>query len=287
LLYSTDGTKTWHGLPVPANQRLTGVRFATAQVGYLFGRSALYLTTDGGHTWAKQSGGADALETLDGNVIRVSDPGGCPPGCRYRVSVAKVGSGDWQGVALPGPANGGDGVQLGRADGQAYLTSYGNPAGGAGNATSVLWTSADDGAHWANQGEPCSQAGGHEVDSTMASTAPDGSLAVLCTVRGNSGTQFVETSDIGAHHFQAGAKDALGAAPVSAFGAASAQTVFVSSDQLYRSTDAGNSFHAVRQTRMRWIGFASPAVGHALAAGGTSLWSTNDAGATWTRSTFS
>ena len=41
------------------------IRFATDQIGYAFGPHALLMTTDGGLDWTPQSGGADALETLN------------------------------------------------------------------------------------------------------------------------------------------------------------------------------------------------------------------------------
>ena len=55
------------------------IRFANQSIGYAYGPDALYMTTDGGTNWVRQAGmGADALETLSGNVVPRSRSGRLP-----------------------------------------------------------------------------------------------------------------------------------------------------------------------------------------------------------------
>jgi photosystem II stability/assembly factor-like uncharacterized protein len=267
------------------------IRFATPAVGYLFGggrSGALLMTTDGGNHWQRQPGDADALESLDGNVIRVS-AGACdPPGCRYRAEVSGIGGTSWRPVALPGPVTVTTvGTQLVRTGSRSYLVVYGNPAGGAGSARSVLWTSGDDGAHWTHRGEPCPQTS-REVDSWRLTSAADGSASVLCQARGGTVQPFTATSTDGGAHFVPGSRTALGGANISAFAAASASVLLVSSDDTYRSTDGGRHFARLSANGgsspgpLGWLGFASGSVGHAISVDRRSLWLTTDGGRSWT-----
>jgi photosystem II stability/assembly factor-like uncharacterized protein len=304
IAHSTDNGRTWHSIVAPrVNVSIAGlddgpcaapcvqhIRFATSRVGYLFGNTpqrTLYLTTDRGRTWRRQPGGADALESLDGNVIRIDDGGGCPPGCRYVAETAGIGGTGWLRAPLPGAVNETTGIALARTGAHAYLLAFGHPAGGAPDARSTLWTSADDGRHWIHRGEPCPQ-GGHEVDSVALTTAPDGSVTVLCRVRDASGGQFTATSTGGGGHFVAGSRAALGDAPVGAIAAAGRSAVFVSSDDTYRTTDGGRRFTRLAANggdspgALGWLGFASPTVAHAISVDRRTIWTTTDGGRRWT-----
>jgi hypothetical protein len=304
MIRTTDGGRSWSSMkPPPANVPLLicgepcirQIRFATPQVGYAFGPSALFMTTDGGATWRRLSGGAEQLETLDGNVIRVVTTAGCaPPGCRYSVATAPVGSDAWTAVPLPGAQPGMSvGVSLARTRSDAFLEVFGHVAGGAQEAHSVLFTSTDDGASWTNRGEPCPQVGGTisaEVDSTAVTTAADGSATILCTGRGDQEPQFTMTSTDGGRSFARGDLHGLGAAPVSALGAASATTLLVMAADVFRSTDGGHSWQRLQANAgsapglASWIGFESPTVGRAT--DGRTIWTTRDAGLTWTAYAF-
>jgi photosystem II stability/assembly factor-like uncharacterized protein len=304
IAHSTDNGRSWHSIvPPKVNVSVAGldegpcadpcvqhIRFATSRVGYLFagGGRTLLMTTDRGRTWHRQPGGADALESLAGDVIRVDDRGGCPPGCRYRPEVAGIGSAAWQPVSLPGPAGGTTtGVTVGRTGSRSYLIVYGHTAGGGSDARSILWTSADGGRRWTRRGEPCPQ-GGREVDSTALTTAPDGSVTVLCVVRGPGYRPFTATSTDGGAHFVAGSRTALGAAPVGALAAAARNRVFVSSDDTYLSTDGGRHFRRLSANggsspgALGWLGFASSTVGHAVSVDRRTIWTTTDGGRDWT-----
>jgi hypothetical protein len=281
------------------------VRFATDKIGYVYGSEpfstdtsqAFFMTVDGGNSWQREPGGADALETLDGNVIRVVDPGNCPPGCTFAVQLAPIGGTAWHAVTLPGSQGGGDSVQLVRTGRLAALEVYGNPAGGA-PALSSLFTSSDDGVTWTRHGEPCAQATGsgsefgNEIDSSVLSSASDGSLSILCTTRGDTGPQFTTTSTDGGAHFHTGYRKALGAAGISAFAAAASSTLLVSSDDTYRSTDGGAHFarlsanSASSPGQLSWLGFGSATVGHGISVDRRTIWTTTDAGVTWQAASF-
>ncbi|MGI8679870.1 MAG: hypothetical protein ACR2LX_14555 [Jatrophihabitans sp.] len=298
LLRTTDGT-VWTSHPnTPFNVAgvngcaapcVQNIRFATADIGYAYGPAALYLTTDGAASWQRLAGGADALETLDGNVVRISDNGGCPPGCRYTVRTSGIGQTKWTTVPLPGNPGRGVDVTLARTGRTAFLQSYGNTAGGA-QARSVLWTSGDDGRSWTNRGEPCPQRGG-EVDGTALTSAADGSATVLCRER-QTGDQFVTTSSDGGRTFHAGrgvlpGSTGANSAGATGFGAASSSTVLVARGHTYRTTNGGDAFALLGLNggttpgNPMYIGFASADTGHAISSDGSTIWTTHDAGNSW------
>ncbi|HEU5266834.1 MAG TPA: hypothetical protein VFU35_09035 [Jatrophihabitans sp.] len=308
--HTTDGGKTWQSMPAPranislpgsvggcASPCISGLRFATSKIGYAFNgftvsAPALFMTTNGGQSWQRGPGGALALESANGNVIRVVSSGsGCPGPCHVGIETSAVGSTAWTPRSL-GQTPATYGLDFDRTGARAYLLFEGHVAGGAQNARSILYRSGDNGVAWHSGGEPCPQAGSQEVDSVALSSAPDGGLAILCRYRGASGGQFVITSTNGGASYRAGSRTALGAAPVGAFGAASAQVLVVTSDQAYRSTDGGNHFERLGANagsspgQLGWLGFESPTVGHGIAADRRSVWTTADAGVTWSRHTF-
>lgn len=305
LIHSTDGGESWSVLPTPpgyvggsggCNPQtcLTNVRFADATDGYLFGQNVLYMTHNAGATWQAQPDGmgAEAIETLDGNVIRVKSE--CQPGCPAVVQTAAIGSTDWTTRSLPGTTPG-DGTVLVRWHSDAYILAKGHTAGGAENATSVLFSSTDDGATWASHGEPCPQGGGGpangEVDSTALTVASDGTLDVECTVRGEQDSFVIRSTDQGGF-VRAGSE------PLSASGgifvAEGKQILFAQGDGgvMYRSTDGGATwtedadFHLVDVV---WAGFESDTDGRMVVQAqdqGAQIWTTRDAGAHWSTSSF-
>lgn len=286
LLHSTDNGASWQRAgTVPPD--VDHLRFATTTTGYAFGHSVLYLTLDGGRTWRKQAlAGPLALETLDNNVIAVST--GCLPGCPMTVATSAIAGRDWTTARTIQPGMS-PGVTLTRTGSYAYLAVYGHTSGGASNATTALWVSSDDGATWTDRGEPCPQQGG-EVDSAFLSTAPDGTVGVICTPRqAGVNWQFAMTSPAGGTGFTTLNRDAFGNGSVTAFAVASARVLLVSgADGTYRSADGGRTFQRLGANSgsdpgaLRWLGFASPTVGHGLSQDGRTVWTTTDAGVTWT-----
>jgi photosystem II stability/assembly factor-like uncharacterized protein len=316
MVHTTDGGTTWTSMkPPPANVYepglstqcadpcVRGMRFANSQIGYAYGSGqytvgggpAFFMTTDGGASWHREAGGADALETLDGNVIRVVDTGGCPPGCAYSIEIAPIGSTAWKAVSLAGQPSG-VAVSLSRSGRYAYLSTFGNQASG-GIAKGTLYVSTDNGQSWTRRDDPCANVAGVEYDSVAMASAADGSVTLLCQERaGSSPHSYTTTSTDGGQTFQPGSSTALGSAGASAVGAASAKVLFVMSDVLYRSADGGQSWQKVQRNSVgplaaSVIGFESDTVGRVLepdASDGAvrTVWTTRDAGQTWTSYRF-
>ncbi|MEO7261897.1 MAG: hypothetical protein ABI047_11690 [Jatrophihabitantaceae bacterium] len=316
IAHTTDGDRlspSWVSLPAPAaglgatdqcqSNCIAHLRFANPQVGYAYGSDRLFMTPDGGRTWSRQPGHADALEVGDGTVIRVTskDPH-CLPGCVYQVQRAAVGSSDWQDVSVP-PGARTAGVELVRSGPVAAIATYAHTAGGAQDATSMLFLSADGGASWSARPDPCpnrtgGEAGG-EVDTRAIAIGADRSISVLCTPRGTPGAQQTMTSTDGGQHFTAGSAG-LGAGTARALGAASSQVLFAGLDSLYRSTDGGRRWQRIDDEisslgfrtapeRVSYLGFQTPMVGRALEldtsgaglTGSATIWTTLDAGQNW------
>jgi photosystem II stability/assembly factor-like uncharacterized protein len=273
---------------------VSGLRFANSQVGYAYGPNALFLTTDAGQHWQRQSGNGYGLEIANGTVLRAVS--NCLPGCPFAIQRAAVGSDSWTAVALPASGQT-SGVQLVRSGHLAALLTEGHVAGGVQHATSVLFSSTDDGAHWAARGEPCPQ-GSTEVDSTAVSIgSDDGSITVLCAPRDARQSQFTMTSTDGGGHFGTTLHN-LGSATGTVLGTASRSVQLVSMEALYLSTDGGNNWQRVDKLpgggpiQAIYIGFESGTVGRVLAPDASSafgadrVWTTTDAGRSWTAHTF-
>lgn len=301
ILRTRDGGRSWVGIPAPRAflvptdtcnntcDRISNLRFANQSVGYAYGPNAFYLTTDGGASWHKQAGGyAYGLEVVAGSVLRVSaQAAGCEPGCSFRLQRSAIGSDSWQDVPLPAGGRSAR-AQLAASGHTVVLVTRANPAGGAEDATSVLFASHDGGTNWQKLGEPCPRTGGGEVDSLQATVASDGSISLLCQPR-LPGRAFTMTSTDGVH-FVAGAPPpgvdgGLGAASAS-------DLVVVAQDRFYRSTDSGAHWTAVEPGPPgdTWIGFESATVGRVLGprsnGGPAGTWTTTDGGRSWTFHSF-
>lgn len=308
ILRTTDGGKSWIGIPAPRAEltetdtntcgdscgQVSNLRFANRLVGYVYGPNSLFMTTDGGATWQRQSGFAYGLEVVDGAVLRVSaQAAGCEPGCTFRLQRAAIGSDSWQDVPLP-PSGRSASVQLAASGQTVVLATRANVAGGAQDATAVLFTSRDGGSSWHRVGEPCPRSGTDEVDSWNVTVAPDGSITVLCVPRGpfRQGTAFTMTSTDGSHFVAGGSIPAQ--KPPSAVGAVSASGLFVLTEQdgLYRSTDAGAHWTKLpAPPGGNYLGFESATVGRIIGAAqsGTApdgTWTTTDGGQGWTFHSF-
>lgn len=293
IVHTLDGGQTWGGLPAPSAflaqsdvcssdcERVSGIRFANAEVGYVYGPNSFWTTTDGGRNWSHQSGNAWALEVVAGRVLRVSgaDPN-CAPGCRFVVQQAAIGSADWKNVALPSAAQSVS-ATLSANGNNVVLATYGNPAGGAERAQSVVFQSGDGGNSWHRLGEVCPQSGG-EADSTAVTVAADGSLAALCQPRTPpAAPAFLVTSTDGGQHFSK--RPAVPGTAARTVAATSPADVLVGGDRLYRWD--GTSWHTVAgPDKPRFVGFESTDVGRLLAANGA--WTTNDGGLSWSRLSY-
>lgn len=274
---------------------VTHIRFANAQVGYAYGLSAFFTTTDGGLHWTSEVGGADALETLADNVIRlVDDHRGCPGPCNLRAEVSAIGSTTWTPVPLPGGVIDAASVSLARTGRDVFIrTSLGQP--GSLYAVS-LFTSTDAGTSWTKQPDPCrtdgTAAAGVPVVGQDLTSAEDGSVNLLCVGVGGFPKVVLTSTDGGLSFVPARVRDAAilasGLGPIAAVSA----TVLVgyAGDGLYRSANAGATWTRVVTASTNGPvsapGFESASVGRWVAPGGTTVWTTHDAGLSWTPVTF-
>jgi len=294
LLRTHDG-RHWRPMPgaafnVPGVQNCADpcvehLRFATDQVGYAFGPSAFFMTSDGGRSWQQQPGGALALETADHNVVRVTSPHtGCPGWCDVTVETAAVGSTSWTRETLPSRVDS-VGVAFDRGGPDVYLLALQNPAGGSDNARSTLYRSTDDGATWQQFAEPCPSARG-EVDSVAIGAGADGRVSVLCARRGTNARFAATSSDAGASFTARGSVPSNAAGLIVGDPATVLAAAGVAADGgrgVVVSHDGGATWRPVAQLRggVDFIGFESPTVGRVVADGGRVIWTTRDAGRTW------
>jgi hypothetical protein len=235
----------------------------------------------------------------NGIAVRVLGQGACAPGCSYRVERSAAGSDAWQSVPLPAGAYTA-GAQLVRTGQVLALATYGNPAGGSSNARGALFVSTDDGASWTLRATcPTPASANSEVDLTSISLAPDGTLAVVCAGRmAGSAASVLVSTDNGASF---GSRTPnLGAFRPVSVGAASKDVLFAQSDNLYRSapdtgtiwTRTGTGGHG--PSSASFVGFQTPTVGRvvesgaagAIDPGSRTIWTTTDAGRTWSSYNF-
>lgn len=297
MVFTTDGGTSWHSMKQPPGDvAATGcgalcferIRFATDRIGYAFGPTSFAMTKDGGATWQRESGGAEALETLDGNVIRLvaKSSSGCPGPCDVSVETAMIGSSTWSTQQLAPGGISPIAVQLARSGTDAYVLATRNPASGAGIQTSTLYVSTDDGASWLQRPEPCPQAG-FEVDSTALAAGTNGTVIVLCTARPGSSPDFVAVS----HDHGSTFARAAGSVPTSVdLVAGDTKTVLVAAGAVARrSTNGGASWARIDDLAgtVSFLGFESKTVGRAVTDGGRTIWTTHDAGRTWHAFDFS
>jgi hypothetical protein len=270
VLRSTDGGGTWHSAPNPA-ANVAGVqncakpciahlRFVKSSTGYAFGPKAMFMTTDGGASWEQLPGGAEALESLNGDVIRVSRT----PSGQVQVRTAAIGSRHWTAAPFDDTA---DAVALNRGQHADYLllTRAGGP--------STLYLSRDNGRTWTSLGEPCPT--GRALAVAAGNRA---GVSVLCKAPDDS--RFVATStDFGAH-FTAG--DPV---PTSAdFLAGDPSTVLLAGgDGLSRSTSGGRGWTEIPQVTgtLGFVGTESETKATAVSADGRTIWRTGDGGRHW------
>jgi photosystem II stability/assembly factor-like uncharacterized protein len=277
-----------------ANRCVSNIRFVTDKVGYVYGPDAFLMTTDGGKHWTPERGGAIALESLDGNVIRVTSTSasGCPGPCNVRVETAAIGSTTWT-PSTGGSDQGfsqGNGVQLARGlGGYAYLLALGRPAGGSSSGGfSVLYRSTDGGRSWQAGPEPCPQTG-QEIDSFAIAAGGGGRVSVMCAPRQDGSSWFVATSFDGGAHFTAQPGRITGLSYSDGLLAGDPDTVLVAAGfGMKRSTDGGRTWHRIPTVTgsISWIGFESPTDGRALSASGNTIWTTHNGGASWTAYPF-
>jgi photosystem II stability/assembly factor-like uncharacterized protein len=277
--------------------------------GYLYG-PALLATTDGGQTWRPENSlPVEALEPTQGHVYRiVYDHGGCPGPCDRTVEVAPAGSATWRTVlSIPfmDVASRQDSAQLVTQGSQdVYIAIYGDLAAGGGAQQAVLFRSVDAGRTWRRLGDPCGGSGTAVNDATSLAASAGGFAVALCVPRsGNSRVFVVTTSNSGATwgppHLAPGAlppASLIAAASPTHFALATAPTTGSGplTYTLYVSADGGAHWSlAVSDPEYldaaapgsAFLGFEDSLVGRWVGFEGA-IWTTENAGALWTRRPF-
>ena len=273
LLKSDDGGRNWPSVPaanlfpVPGvsdgcgSGCVTNLRFVNHSTGYAFGPRALWMTNDGGVSWTHLPGGADALESLDEDVIRASRT----TAGQVQVRVAANGSRHWTQVPFADTA---DRVALNRGHGASYLLLLRN------GGPSTVYRSEDTGHSWTSLGEPCPTG-----RSLAVAAGVNGGVSVLCKAPDDS--RYVATStDFGAH-FAAGdpvptSADLLAGDP--------STVLLAGGDGLSRSTSGGRGWTQIAQVTgtLGFVGTESETKATAVSADGRTIWTTRDGGRHWT-----
>jgi photosystem II stability/assembly factor-like uncharacterized protein len=310
MVRTTDGGTSWLAVPPPpahvphgasscADPCVSGLRFANDKIGYAYGPGVLFMTTDAGRSWHRQFGGADRLETLDGNVIRVSIQG-CGMSCPT-VQTAQIGTSVWKPAPLAGIPYGAGGftAALARTGRNAYIWADSWAKNSDSPVVAAFYTSHDDGHTWTRRADPCSFVpntlpGGASAAMSMAPAA-DGSVTVACISNGGGMNRPISmaTSTDDGRTFTTTARQTMPAnRGVDIVGAASSRVLFLGGpDALYRTTDGGQRWTkvvsgAASSEQSHGAGFEDGATGHWVSDSGRTIWTTRDAGANWTAYTF-
>ncbi|MCU1457870.1 MAG: BNR/Asp-box repeat protein [Actinomycetia bacterium] len=307
LFSTTDRGRSWTA--VGSTDGLVDIHFANRDVGYSFNAthssndsgSGFAMTTNGGRNWTPQPGPHVAALTVAGrNVVRVSyTRTGCPGPCDWRIQTAAVGSTRWRTAPSPKPRFN-NSVQLvhGGTNG-VYAAFFGHTAGGAPDQTTDLLVSRNGGRTWAKRSDPCSADLTNEKDTVAIAAAAGGVVATLCYPRGATAGGYVKVSRDGARSFGR-AKLIPDSFLADTVAIASARDVFLSTPfdlgttagpRLFASHDGGTKWttvitegphgahRAVAGTDL--VGFLNSRSGYWV-GGGQTIWTTADAGRSWT-----
>jgi hypothetical protein len=301
LRATTDGGRTWRSLPTPdaldvaaqydpdaacaRRACLSGVRFATSKIGWLFGPS-LFRTSDGGNTWTRESSRAVLdVEAARGVAMRVTTADYECAQCGVHVDRVRLPSSEWRRFPPEFVS-----AQLLLQGTDSYIVS---PANSAGAGDSRLWHSSGGRTTWTEINDPCALPHpGFRTES--ASAAPGGVLTVLCAkVGGTSASMQVSTDrgkTFGSRHALPG--NFLNAEPIAA---ATGQTIAVAySNQhsygVWVSNDGGVTWHRTLalQGTLAGTGSFTPLLGWQDARtgrasfGADAIWTTRDGGRSWT-----
>lgn len=298
MLHTTDGGLTWTSVKNPpvnvpdasgacADPCARHLRFADDRVAYAYGPSALFLTTDGGATWTRQPGGADQIEVIDGVALRLAPTAGssCVSPCGL-LERSTAGTATWRPVTVPG---GGDGTV------RQLQVVPGFAAALAGNGDVI--TSTDDGATWTDSGTMLPQV-------LTTAVGIDRSLALVTAPTQPGGPpDEVHVSTDGGRSFGPPRTIEPAGAYASGLAVAGSGTLLAARDEpgsapvLVRSTDGGVTWTRVATgeagggaepgaVTVDFLGFESDRVGRWVPGDGSTIWTTTDAGVSWSQHHF-
>lgn len=276
LVHTTDGGRTFTGLPAPkaplaegrgGGRTVRDLRFASADDGYAFG-GALWSTHDGGQSWAEQD--------IPGRVVRLESERDTAwavveRGDSFRLYRSPTSRDSWDQVSLP--------VQLDAVTPDLALQSGAVTLVGTSGERAVTVVS-EDGRSFEADDRPCAPA----LDSRLSAF---GDTVWMFCATGNQGMPYVSATS-------GRTWDAVDAAPPGGWsnstvvGARGAETaVFASGGQLYRVRTDGSIDRAESASpgggNVRYVGFTTRKVGYALLDRPTpaALLRTTDGGRSW------
>jgi hypothetical protein len=307
IVRTLDRGASWIGLPAPvvpvgepaisSAPVVWGIRFATPEIGFVFG-DGLWQTTDGGEHWTRDPaaphGSILSLAIVQGQVLVLTarcTAGGCEK--TGLLSRRPLGGGPWAAVIRPTIGNLIDPDDL-------IDTQAGVAAVVVGN--DVLVT-PDGGLTYTLHRVPCAPLSGLP---SVAVTSATGGLVALCTDQGYTGhtiKQIFVSDDDGASWTQAGAPSpdgdggTLAASPAGNVAIATASAA----SWLFYSADGGMTWRIVNEQLDGGAGWADLGFttdtdgvvvrGPAVNDGNTQqrpgqLFLTSDGGAAWYQVTF-
>jgi hypothetical protein len=282
LAQTVDGGSSWSRLAdIPIAAKHVGVRFATSEVGYVFGPK-YFVTEDGGRSWLPQPspGFINDLETMNGHVYALVSA--CPR-CRqvslYGATTTSPALARVKGV----PTMAGDSVSLAVHDDAAYVLA--TIKGGTGQVWSTL-----NGTQWTPRISPCGSTMGliTEWSATGVAAACD---VHLYGVGKESKRVYVSTN--GATSWTALATPPTRFGYINSVSASGPDNVVVGDDQsgLDVTTDGGKHWSLegpAMSDGARFVGFIGQYRVVALPEAGTDRFFTTsyDAGVQWITSRF-
>jgi photosystem II stability/assembly factor-like uncharacterized protein len=156
-----------------------------------------------------------------------------------------------------------------------------------------LLVSTDDGASWANRGNPCSREGpAEEIISMAASAGSDGSVHLLCGRYAAQPDYALTSTDHGLNFSVTRSRFPSDRGQLLALVSASARVLVARcTSTVCMSTDGGASWRTapdvtVGSEGVAFLGFESAQVGRVVTNGGRTIWTTRDGGLHWTPVTF-
>jgi len=308
IVRTLDRGASWVGLPAPVvpvgepaigtAPVVWGIRFATQEVGFVFG-DGLWQTTDGGERWTRDHtvphGSILSLAIAAGHVLILDAQCTADGGCARKGALARrpLNGGPWTTVIQPAVTSLIDPDDL--IDTQAGVAAV--VVGGGG-----VWVSHDGGLTFSLHPVPCAPQSG---PPSVAVTSATG-LVALCTGEGYTGHTIKQTfvsDDDGVSWTKAGAPSPDGDGGVLAATAAGNVVIATASaaSWLFYSPDGAQTWRTVNEQfdgGAGWadLGFTTDADGvviHGPAVNDANtqqrpgqLFLTSDGGATWHQVTF-
>ena len=300
IVRTSDGGRSWVGLPAPRTPLLTagasesapgvgvsGLRFANANDGWAYGPD-LWATHDGGAHWQRLALPGSAGAT----VVGLEAAGGVAQlalfdGGTVRLAASPVGRDQWQLSAVSVPIGAGPvpAASLVLAGSSGWLLEVDRTVVGGARLA---------GANWSSWNPPCAASNGPAILAAVSADA----LVAACDLglwSTPQGEHLYFSADGGTSFTTGGTKSPLSA--VGAIAAPAPDIIFLAGTgpngtTLVRSLDRGQSWHTVLETgvaTISYLGFTTPSQGVLLSAApggsgstdGGSLWITRDGGATW------